>query len=91
MGLLVGGAVHGELPHVLVGVEHDDVDLGRVQTEQSHRGGQRDRHAQGRYLDLGGRECGGGLGGFSGEKDVCVPCGGSASEEVVVVCLVMCG
>lgn len=72
MGLLVGGAVHGELPHVLVGVEHDDVDLGRVQTEQSHRGGQRDRHAQGRYLDLGGRECGGGLGGFSGEKDVCV-------------------
>lgn len=68
MGLLVGSAVHGELPNVLVGVEHNDVDLGGVETEQGHRGRQRDRHTQGRYLDLGGREGGGGLGVLRGEN-----------------------
>ena len=51
-GLLVGGTVHGELAHVLVGMEDDDVDLGREKAKQRHIGTQRNGHAQSGDLDL---------------------------------------
>lgn len=40
-GSFVGCAVHGEFANVFIGVPDDDVDLRRVETEKSHRGGQR--------------------------------------------------
>lgn len=43
---------HGEAPHVLLGVEQDDVHLGREQAAQRHPGRQRDGHAQRQRLHL---------------------------------------
>ncbi|GFY65033.1 hypothetical protein TNIN_80481 [Trichonephila inaurata madagascariensis] len=49
---LVGGAVHGQFPYVLVGVEDDDVNFRREETEESHVRTQGGRHAQCRDLHL---------------------------------------
>ena len=49
---LVGGWVHDQFAHVLLRLEDDDVHLGHEQTQQRHRGAERDGHAQRRDLDL---------------------------------------
>ena len=49
-GLLDG--VHGELPDILLRMEHDDVELGAVETHKSDVGAQADGDAQGGHLDL---------------------------------------
>lgn len=54
--LLVSRRVHGQLSNVLVGMEDDNVDLGREKTEERHVGRQRDRNAQRCDLDLNWRK-----------------------------------
>jgi hypothetical protein len=44
--------IHGEPPDVLLRMDQDDVQLGRVQAEQRHVRAQADRYAQRRHLDL---------------------------------------
>ena len=44
--------VHSESANILLRVDEDDVQLGRVQAEQRHVRAQADRHAQRRHLDL---------------------------------------
>ena len=44
--------VHGELPDILLRMEHDDVELGAVETDQGHVGAQADGDAQRGHLDL---------------------------------------
>ncbi len=50
--LLVRGAVHRQLAHVLLRLEDDDVHLGREEAQQRHVRRQRDRDAQRCRLDL---------------------------------------
>jgi hypothetical protein len=51
--------IHGESTNVLLWMDENDVELGRVQAEQGHVRAQADRHAQCRHLDLNTRtgEC----------------------------------
>ncbi len=48
--------VHGESTNVLLWMDENDVELGRVQAEQGHVRAQADRHTQCRHLDLNTRK-----------------------------------
>lgn len=48
----VGGAIHGQLPHVLVRVENDDIDFRRKEAEQCNICAERCRDTQSSYLYL---------------------------------------
>ena len=50
--LVIWRGVHRQFPDVLLRLKHDDVDLGRVEAEQSHIRAQADGHAQSCDLDL---------------------------------------
>ncbi len=47
--------IHGEPTNVLLRMDENDVELGRVQAEQGHVRTQADRHTQCRHLDLNTR------------------------------------